>query len=445
MATIVAKIERGGLLQVGNGIRSILRNGGHLAGAAWIEIGLRTIYLLVITRMLGADQYGIWAYAIATYGLAVGLVSFGAEALLSRYLGANKSDAEIYLGNALTLRLSLQVLAAIGLVLFAFSAPPDGLTRTVLLLSVPAFLGRGLSIWARAVFVGFEQAPRHVRLTTGFRCLEVLCGITALMLNGGLVALILVHSLFWSLEGLAGFLQIRRALTPLKPRADRAILSDLVRQGAALGMAAALSAWMLAGPIVLMRHGADDLAMVGQVALALQFATLLVATAQPFMAAALPILSRSAKLGDPRVTTYGRTTFLTALTGATSLSVIAYLVGPSWIIWLIGPDFELAGRLLPLSALIAGFIVAPAGFSQYLLVRGYKWHGVVGSTIGALVLLAAFPMAAANYGAEAAMWAVLLAWTIRAIAIAATGARETSRQKLSPDAVDLPGDGQTSK
>ena len=429
VATIVKKNERGAVLQVGNGIRSILKNGGYLAGAAWIEIGLRTIYLLFITRMLGPDLYGVWAYVIATYGLAVGMVSFGSETLLPRQLGATKANADSYTGTALTLRLSLQLLVTDGLVFFAFLALPEGTTRTVLLLSVPAFFGRGLSIWARAIFVGYERTPLHVRLTTVFRCLEVLCGIAALVLGGGLVALILVHSLFWSLEAIAGILQIRRHLTPLRPRIDRAFMVDMVRQGIALGMASALGAWMLAGPIVLLRHESGDLAIVGQVALALQFTTLLVASSQPFLAAALPILSRSAKMGDPRVATYGRASFLAAMAGTICLAIIAQLLGPGWLVWLIGPEFELAGRLLPASALIAGLIVAPAGYSQYLFVHGYKWHGVIGASIGALVLAGGLPYAAEHFGAGAAMWVVILAWLIRAIAISALGAREIRRQK----------------
>jgi hypothetical protein len=45
------------------------------------------------------------------------------------------------------------------------------------------------------------------------------------------------------------------------------------------------------------------------------------------------------------------------------------------------------------------------------------------------MLAGGLPYAAEHFGAGAAMWVVILAWLIRAIAISALGAREIRRQK----------------
>ena len=46
---------------MGTGIKSIIRNGALLMGSNWVEIGLRALYLVAITRYLGSELYGIWA------------------------------------------------------------------------------------------------------------------------------------------------------------------------------------------------------------------------------------------------------------------------------------------------------------------------------------------------------------------------------------------------
>ncbi len=428
----MAKIRTRCSLQIGIGIRSILKNGAYLAGSTWIETVLRTVYLLFITRMLGSELYGIWAYTLAAYGIAVGMVSFGAEQQLPLRLGASKTGAAQYVGVALTLRLVLQVVAACGIAIYALWSENAGTTQLVMLLSVPAFFGRGLSIWARSVFVGYERTALHVRLSAIFRCLEVGSGVLALLSGGGIVTLIVIHSLFWLLEGAASLAQIRRHLTPLRAELDLGLIAEMIRKGAALGMAAALASWMMAGPIVMLRHGPADLILLGQVALALQISALLVASIQPFLAAALPVLSRSASLGDARVATYGRSTILISALGTVVGAWLGYLLGPGLIVWAIGPEFETTGKLIWPSVVISGLILAPTGYGQYLLVHGYKWQGVIGGAFGAIVLTFGFSKAVGEMGAHGVMLAVAAGWLVRALVISLMGMREIRRQKNLP-------------
>ena len=416
------------MVKLNQGIRSILQNGTYLAGSAWITVVLRAIYLIAITRFLGADNYGVWAYALATYAIAVGMVSFGAESLIPIRLAADKLGAAKFASAALTFRIILQAIAALAIAAFAILSEDPGITQTALFLSIPAFFGRGLAIWAQSVFVGFEQTKTHVRLSVAMQCFEVSVGFLTLWLGYGLISILVVHSATWLLQGGLSLTLINRHLTPIKMSVDIATSMKLLRNGVALGLAASLGAWMMAGPLVLLRQADIDLTNLGQIAFALQITALLVASSQPFLTVALPVLSKSKSAGDKRVAHYGRLTLLVAMAFGLVGAFIADKVGTPVLTFVAGADFAVAGQLMGLSVLICGLILAPAGYGQYMLVHGRRWHGVIGGVIGSTVLVAMVLAATETMDVYQIMMAVAAGWFARALVICVMGILEIRRQ-----------------
>ncbi len=418
---------------MGTGIQSIIRNGAFLMGSNWVETGLRALYLVAITRYLGAELYGIWAYGAAAYGLAIGLIGFGFDTLLPIRLGASKRDAAGFAGVTLTLRLGLLALAGAGLAAYAFLGEPAGTTRLILFALIPALFGRGLSMWVKVLFLGYEQVGTYVKMAATLRLAEVVCGVALLVSGGGLLGIVIVHSLAWVTEAAIGMRLVRSRLMPCRPRFDLHQAAELLRHGAVLGLATALTTWLIAGPLLLLRHVDGDLAKVGQLGLSLQITMILVASVQPFLAAALPVLSRSAARGDPRVGSFGKVTALMALLASGVAAGLGFTLGPPLMTWAFGPEFALSGKLLGPCLLIGGLIVAPSGYMQVLVLRGRRWPGAIASGSGGLVLLVALPPAVAYWGVNGAVFATGMAWLARAVILMASAmTRSNTDAQIEP-------------
>lgn len=410
----------------GHGIRSILRNGASLMGVGWVEAGLRVLYMAAIARYLGPGLYGYWAYGAAAYGVALGLSGFGFDTLMVIRLGANRRDAADFIGLTLTLRLALLALAGIGLAAFALAGEPDETSRLVLLGLIPALIGRGMAVWARVCFLGYEQMGSYLKIVTAVRTAEVGCGLLLLFSGGGLLGIIFLHSLSWLIEGALGVWRVYSRLSPFAPRFNRNEAAGLLRQGAVLGLAAGLFTWLVAGPLILFRHFGGDMAQFGQFAIALNVTMILVMSMQAYLAAALPVLTRSAKRQDPRVAHYGKITVLTAVGIAVAAAGVGWLLGPPVAEWVLGPDFALAGKLVGPCLAIGGLIIAPTGYAQVLVLKGRRWPGAIANSCGSLALLVGLPPAISIWGAEGAVLATGAAWLLRAIVLVAWGSRRSS-------------------
>jgi hypothetical protein len=261
--------------------RSIFGNGARVMGVNWIETALGAIYFAVMARCLGPILYGYWAYGIATYTLLVGLAGFGLDILILLHLGRDKEGAADFVGVTLTLRLGLLGFAAIGLAAYALVAEAEPATRLVLLLLVPALAGRGVALWARTCFLAYERMADYARFAALFRMAEAGCGISYLAAGGGLLGVVVLHSLFWFGEGSFGLWRIRSRLTGFALHLDWRFATDLLAQGAILGLATAAYAWLTTGPIMLLRYGGIAMAQVGQFAIVMSLTMILVGSAGP--------------------------------------------------------------------------------------------------------------------------------------------------------------------
>lgn len=405
----------------GAGARSIMINGTYLMGAGWIEFGLGAVYTVVLARYLGPELYGIWAYAGATYTLGLGLISFGFEQLIPIRLGMEKRGAGGFVGLTLTVRIALLGTAAGGLVLYAFWGEADPTSRLLLLVLVAALVGRGVALWARICFIAYERAGAYVKIGAAVRAAEVGLGVLILFSGGGLLEIALLHSACWVTQGVIGLRIVHTRLIPYAPRFDRREAAALLKQGSVLGLAAALTNCLIAGPLILFRHFSNDLALVGQLAIPLQATMIVFSSVVVFLTAALPVLSRSAQRGDPRVESYGKMTLLMGVAIGIPAGIVGLILGPTVVDWILGPDFALAGKLLGPCLFICALMLAPTGYGQRLLVSGHRWQGVFANGAGVLALLVGLPYAAALWGVEGTVLAIAIAWLLRAVVLIVLG------------------------
>lgn len=402
-------------IPLGQGAISVLRNGGNLLGSHWAEAALRLAYAAAITRVLGAEQFGVWSYSLALYTLLIGIVGLGFEIQLPLRLGMSRDSLRTIGRTGLVLRLGLLAAASLALVAIALATEAPGDTRTAILLAVPAVFGRGLSIFARWVFVGLERTRVVVRVGVAMRFLEVLVGLAFLLSGAGILTLIVVHALAWIADGLVSSAILHRSTGAFGGRFDRQLARELLTRGLPLGSAAGLTQWLTAGPILLIKNLFNDLALAGQFALAQQITVLAVTSVQPFFIAALPVLGRVTARGDPSAARFGPVAGALSLLVFVAAALIAHLLGPTVAVWVFGPEFALTGQLIAPLLLVGGLMLAPAGYMQMLATRSIHWPDVVAGCLGALVLLVALPWLGTLWGIWGAVAATACAWLARAI------------------------------
>jgi O-antigen/teichoic acid export membrane protein len=244
-----------------------------------------------------------------------------------------------------------------------------------------------------------------------------------LLNGGGLMDVVFLHAAVWVVEGFTGLAMVRWMLTDYRFDFTSGEAMTFLRKGAVLGLGGALGIWLSMGPLVLLRHVGSDLALIGQVGLAMNVMMIFVASAQSFMGAAVPVLSRSLVRGDPRLASYGKVVLLVSLGAAAVAGIAGLLYGQPLVVYVFGPHFAMAGALLGPCLLIGGIILAHTGFAQMLVVKGHRWPGVCASAAGGLTLLLSLPPAVGSWGGYGAVAAIALAWAVRAVIVSAMARR----------------------
>jgi O-antigen/teichoic acid export membrane protein len=401
-------------------VQSILGNGGRLLGLNWVETGLSIAYFAVMARFLGPVLYGHWAYGVAAYTLVVGITGLSFDALIILRLGRDKQDGGDFLGLVLTLRLMLLIGGAIGLAGYALVAEPDLFSRLILLLFIPALLGRGVALGARICFVAYERMADYAKFVALFRSAEAGCGVAYLAAGGGLIGIVVLHALFWVGEGGFGLWRIRTRLSRYVLRFEWRPATELLGQVAVLGLSTAGFTWLATGPITMLRHSMVGMAQLGQFAVVSSVSMMLVASAHAFFTAALPVLSRSS-LQNGAGTAYGRTTAVVIVAAGAIAAGMGWLLGPPLVGLVLGARYAAVGAMLVPFLIIGALILAPIGYEQALLVAGRR--GIIAFTYvaGGAWLAATFLPAVTAWGIDGAVASTGAAWLVRAVLLIGVG------------------------
>lgn len=405
-------------------VLSVARNGAFLTGTQWSEALLRAVFVLVIARVLGPEDYGLWNYAIGAYSLGVMCSVFGTDVLLARQVGAAPQQSAPFIATTLGLRLLLVLASGLVLALYAFLVADDDLLQIALLLTLPALVGRGLALWARPVFTGIERAGTVLRITGSLRLVEVAVGMVLLFATRNVLLVIGWHAATWVIEAGVSYHWVRKLTGLTGPDLSRAAMKPVLREATPIGLAAMAVAAMTVAPVLLAVPLGFGLTDVGQLGIALQLASLATMGAQGFLNAALPVLSRrnaSEGKADPR---YGWLVLLATAILFGVMCLVAWLIGERLMVLLLGDDFARAGALLWLALLVAGASVLPNGFWQLLVVRRRQRAGVVPSWAGLGLSLALLAFSDLHQTVEGLLWATLAGWTLRAALLIVVSQRQ---------------------
>ncbi|MCB1744138.1 MAG: oligosaccharide flippase family protein [Gammaproteobacteria bacterium] len=353
------------------GARSILVNTLHLAGARGVGLALRVVYIVMLTRSLGPELFGVFTYAQNWYIAILPVCTLGMGVILAQEIGRQRGQGAGVLHASLGLFMLMcgcAVLLQLGL---GQVLEPPGVARDLIVLFSVALVGRGLVMWTEYVFSAYEAARNTLAQESLFRPLEIVLIATVLLLGGDLRALALTHGLLWWTQACRGLWLVHSRLAALRVRLDRRSLA-LFRQGVPIAVLGMFILWSLQAPMFLARHGGFAPVELGQLALAISILLALNTVARAFAASALPVLSRSVSRADDKDLDF--VVLLLALLPLPGVVLVAFAdqLGPWLTSSVFGARYLHAGEWLDFTAALLVLISIGDPLHLMLIARGRR-------------------------------------------------------------------------
>lgn len=404
----------------GTGIRSILRNSVFLIGGRWFNIAIRFFYVLLLTRFLTPERYGILNYGIGWYLAFMPLTNFGIDVILGREIGKEKGKGDAVVSRTFILRIAACIVAALLCGASGAMTESQPEIRQLLFIFSIALIGRSMSIWTDAVFIAYEKTIFSLKLYTWFRPLEVVIGVFVLLGSGSILLLALVQAASWWLQSLCGLYFFRHLHIRAYGSCSLTALKTVALQGAPIMIGIIFVTWLLQGPLILFRHFSEDVNGLGQFALSMQLFFVICHMPAEINAAALPVLSRAIVRRDGKDVWFVDTMLRLGIILGAFAGIGAFGLGPWFVKTAFGENYQSAGRLLgPVSLLLVpwtiGGTIARTYYAKGHFVAPAACAGIGAVTLVLCMLLFIDTMGAlggvAAAGAGISVWAVcIMAW-----------------------------------
>lgn len=379
-----------------------------------IGLGIRAIvqaaYLLLISRWLGADGYGLFAGIVAFFSFATPLANWGSGLLLTQYIAQDKKNSRGMWATALVQS------GVIGTLLLTF-------TLSIVVL----FLPQKIAIWSLLLLAISELILLPASHAASSQCFALERGSAAalsvsLVPFGRLVMVLLAIISPWSatpelaasahfLGTVIGFAIAFGLVTwidGLPAWKRRLSLASATRQGTAYAVSsvAGTSYQEVDKIIMLQLLGAST---VGSYTVAFRVASIFVLPLTALIGVFLPRLMAQYNEGRKNKHTFRMVT-LTAL-GYAALASLGMLLTAPFLPWVFGAGYEDSLHYLQLMALWPIIFslrqVLAAGLTAQKKQRWRSWIETVGLLLIAILNLALLP----QFGAKAAIFALLVTET----------------------------------
>ncbi len=208
-----------------------LVNSGYATATA-ASAGLLLVLLLIAGRLLGADDYGRFSYAVAVATIAETIMDVGLGHVTVRTVARDKSSASTLFRHVLGLKL---VWVAGGLAVIFVVAPilrRDWITIEMCYLLGVSSAARSYLLSARGLLQGLDRFDLEALIVLFDRVLLLICGAAVLLAGYGVLALGLAFLTARFMALTAASIVVGGVLGPMTPTFDRQIWRDL--QAAAL-------------------------------------------------------------------------------------------------------------------------------------------------------------------------------------------------------------------
>ncbi len=205
----------------------IVKNAFFILFSKFIDPLISLLLVVSIARLLGVSGLGQYSFIKATFTIFLVISTLGLDQLITRDVAKNKAAASTYLINLGLLNIGFSLLMAISMSLFVyFSDYPTEVVAASIIMS-SALLAASFSNSVHAIIAAFERFEFNALLMSGENIVRVILAVMALLMGGGLIAIISIITATRFLGSMVGLLVIHKKLLPLKWQFD---VKFLVRQ-----------------------------------------------------------------------------------------------------------------------------------------------------------------------------------------------------------------------
>ena len=311
---------------------------------------IQAAYLLIVSRWLGAEGYGLFAGSAALIILGAPLANWGSGLLLTRYIAQDRGSSRAMWATALVQTGVIGGLLVIIVLMISALLLQQGLSLTpMLLLALSELLllpaAHAATSQCYALERGIASAVVMCLVPLG-RTLAML-GFIAIGIAGTPDHAATAHFI-GSLLGLVAVIAVVANTDGLPAWRSRLPLRDAFRQGSAYAVSnvASNSYQEVDKILILQMLGA---AVVGPYTVAFRVASIFLMPVTALIGASLPRLMARAKSSDERTRTY-RAMLLSAV-GYGVLAGAGIMIAAPWVPRVFGSDYALATHYLALLAL----------------------------------------------------------------------------------------------
>ena len=279
--------------------RQIFKNTAVLAISRLIDRASGVILAFFVSRILGATGLGIYAAAMAYYGLIAMAGEMGSTNLLVREIAKDRSQTNRYVVHVSVMATAVSaVVMVLSIVVVPYLGYSAELTSAIYLI-ILAMIPGTLSSIQEAVFVAHQRVEFETYTTFVTTIINI--GISLyLLLNGyGIISLLIAFVITQYLVMICYFYIINRSITPIRWEFQLSFVLKLIQDIKAFAASSILGG-LFARPEIIILSLVSAEAQIGFYSAALKVVDLWYLVPQTYMINIFPVLSRSYYLGDQK-------------------------------------------------------------------------------------------------------------------------------------------------
>jgi len=319
-------------------VERILRNSlALIAGNLLVKI-LTLVFWAIVARRLGAEDFGIFAFAFATVGIIVSLCDFGISYVVVREGSRDRGRALDYLANGAMVKL---LFAALGfgflVVARPFIAPSEAKARLVLILalSLPA---SAMTMAVASVFNALEKMHLSALLDVISLSLYLILGGMLLWRGGGLMELGWAYVAATTAGLAVGVGLLKREISPLRFRLNCSVCKGILQRAVGFALSSVFVEIYFRISVVILAFMASD-TDVGTFSAAYRLITALVFIPGAFMQALFPNLSQLSRQAPGALRQWGESALRWLALLALPMAIVTTLLAEPLILFIYGPEY----------------------------------------------------------------------------------------------------------
>ncbi|MFA5024343.1 MAG: flippase [Patescibacteria group bacterium] len=168
-------------------ISNIAKNTSYLTLALILQKIISFTYFTLLARYLGPADLGKYYFAISFTTIFAIFIDLGFANVLTREVAKDQTKAEKWLGNVLTLKIPLALIALAAVFILINVLKYDPLTKSLVYISAISMVLDSFTTTFFAVVRGFHNLKYESISSIIFQIIVLTVGYSALLLGGGLI------------------------------------------------------------------------------------------------------------------------------------------------------------------------------------------------------------------------------------------------------------------